>query len=611
MVVLIGAAEADTITVSSNGTAASTPVLEMGVEYTFIVTGFVDISPNGTFQCDAEYRYRDGVLDEPADLDISVGFDGQVLDDDVSPYWGDPSPDHTYIYQYIGGGAPVSFKFYDTIYGDNGGVFTVNIHEGSAYEVVSVESGKAYYQNGAEMVELVVDIMNIFGPEDTNVSVAVQSNYGYLGSAYSTQAVLPLGHTSSVPFSFLMPDPGYNSEYDVLVEVAGVDRVYENVFIGTDIDSLVVADAEKKMDECAPAGVTCAAAWTGGIPLLGTAGHVLNVINSFCEYNVRFEEERYVGAAVTAFSGWLSGIAIALEAVIGPGQVAKLIPTAINVAIECAIDPIIDAGGWKNGGSLADSLAVSTIEYYSGVESELSTIVYISGECDAYAGIDNVYTSHDSVYVRDVYVRRITGDYETAVYSFQEPRPIERTDIHNPGRRTDYRVLFNGQSVVDIAICRRDEGGQWGLYHYDPISTESASTIYFSSADNMNTIGLYVDYEGDGTFDEIHFPGGTITGVIGITPEKHLLNDCVPNPFNPRTTIAFDLPRELAVSLRIYDVSGRLVDVLMDDQIAQQGRNEVVWRGRDMTGRILPSGTYFYHLEAGDHVETKRMTLLK
>ena len=89
------------------------------------------------------------------------------------------------------------------------------------------------------------------------------------------------------------------------------------------------------------------------------------------------------------------------------------------------------------------------------------------------------------------------------------------------------------------------------------------------------------------------------------------LNDSWPNPFNPQSTISFDLPSETAVSLCVYDVSGRLVDVLVDGEMVQQGRNEVVWRGRDMSGRLMPSGTYFYRLEAGGYCETKRMTLLK
>ena len=89
------------------------------------------------------------------------------------------------------------------------------------------------------------------------------------------------------------------------------------------------------------------------------------------------------------------------------------------------------------------------------------------------------------------------------------------------------------------------------------------------------------------------------------------LRQSCPNPFNPTTVIAFDAPCEAAVRLSIHDVSGRLVDLLLDDRIVPQGRNEVVWQGRDSRGRQVPSGTYFYRLEAGPYQETKCMTLLK
>ena len=67
----------------------------------------------------------------------------------------------------------------------------------------------------------------------------------------------------------------------------------------------------------------------------------------------------------------------------------------------------------------------------------------------------------------------------------------------------------------------------------------------------------------------------------------------------------------LTVRLAVYDVSGRLVDVVIDNEIAAQGRNEVVWRGRDMAGRVVSAGVYFYRLEAGSFSETKRMVLVK
>ena len=84
-----------------------------------------------------------------------------------------------------------------------------------------------------------------------------------------------------------------------------------------------------------------------------------------------------------------------------------------------------------------------------------------------------------------------------------------------------------------------------------------------------------------------------------------------PNPFNPQTTISFDLPRAMEVSLKIYDISGRLVHEALADQVGHPGRNQVIWAGRDRNGRRLPSGTYFYRLKAGGYEETRRMTLLK
>ena len=104
----------------------------------------------------------------------------------------------------------------------------------------------------------------------------------------------------------------------------------------------------------------------------------------------------------------------------------------------------------------------------------------------------------------------------------------------------------------------------------------------------------------------------SVSGVQGgAVPTRAALLGAVPNPFNPQTTIAFDLPRQTAVSLRVFDVSGRLVRVLLDGEIVTEGRHETVWNGCDDSGRRVASGTYFYRLEAVEYSETKRMSLVK
>jgi hypothetical protein len=84
-----------------------------------------------------------------------------------------------------------------------------------------------------------------------------------------------------------------------------------------------------------------------------------------------------------------------------------------------------------------------------------------------------------------------------------------------------------------------------------------------------------------------------------------------PNPFNPSTTLSFDLPRELPVQLRIYDVSGRLVRELLRGETRPAGHGQVNWDGRNVAGSAAPAGVYFYKIQAGEFAATRRMTLIK
>ena len=89
------------------------------------------------------------------------------------------------------------------------------------------------------------------------------------------------------------------------------------------------------------------------------------------------------------------------------------------------------------------------------------------------------------------------------------------------------------------------------------------------------------------------------------------LHQNAPNPFNPVTQIAFDVPSGGAnVTLRIYDVSGRLVRTLADGYVPS-GTRTLSWDGRDEAGHLVASGTYIYQLDAPSFSETRKMLLLK
>jgi len=94
------------------------------------------------------------------------------------------------------------------------------------------------------------------------------------------------------------------------------------------------------------------------------------------------------------------------------------------------------------------------------------------------------------------------------------------------------------------------------------------------------------------------------------TPRASLLDQNQPNPFNPSTRIAFDLPRSQRVQLEVHTVDGKRVSTLVDRELAA-GRHELDWNGRDDRGRLLPSGVYLYRLVTTDREETRRMTLVR
>ncbi len=98
---------------------------------------------------------------------------------------------------------------------------------------------------------------------------------------------------------------------------------------------------------------------------------------------------------------------------------------------------------------------------------------------------------------------------------------------------------------------------------------------------------------------------------VGSSAKRDFLAQNVPNPCNPSTRIAYSMSRAGSVTLRVYDVAGRLVRTLVDDDHSPAGRAEVAWDGRDDRGASVASGVYFYRLEAGSFVSTRKMVLLK
>jgi len=159
-------------------------------------------------------------------------------------------------------------------------------------------------------------------------------------------------------------------------------------------------------------------------------------------------------------------------------------------------------------------------------------------------------------------------------------------------------------------------GGEWAeeividLFAYDA-GTDSGPS-YTSPDQVTNPPDPIVAI--DGYPFEVGVPLGTMTFtkiyVSAVPTAVALQATAYPNPFNPRTTIAWELPTAGQLRVNIHDASGRLVRTLWDG-LAQAGPGQAVWNGRDQTGRQVGAGIYFAQVIQGALSLTRKITMVK
>lgn len=167
-----------------------------------------------------------------------------------------------------------------------------------------------------------------------------------------------------------------------------------------------------------------------------------------------------------------------------------------------------------------------------------------------------------------------------------------------------------GIVAVDVAVSR-DGGAHWQTIAKTcmgdsvrwvaagPLTDQARIRVFDPAVPSHSAVN-------DGDF----VIGSYAVGVPEAPPYIYALRANVPNPFNPVTQIAFEVPVAGRVALKVFDVSGRHVRTLVDET-KLPSRYVVAWDGTDGSGRRLASGLYFCRMEAGSFRETIRMTLLK
>jgi hypothetical protein len=203
----------------------------------------------------------------------------------------------------------------------------------------------------------------------------------------------------------------------------------------------------------------------------------------------------------------------------------------------------------------------------------------------------------------------VSGDYAYLGNSTDGLRVLDVSDPENPvsvglcdtpgyagGVVVDGYIAFVADSEYGMQVI--DVSNPYNPYIIKTLDTPGiANRVAIKSGGDVALTGVGKD------------PG---TGIQETAiPLRYTMYQNIPNPFNPTTTIRYDVPVTGGrVTVRIYDVSGRLVRTLVD-RVETPGEKRVVWYGRNDRGNSVATGVYFYRMTAPGFTMTKKMVLLQ
>ncbi|MDH3890125.1 MAG: right-handed parallel beta-helix repeat-containing protein [candidate division Zixibacteria bacterium] len=266
-------------------------------------------------------------------------------------------------------------------------------------------------------------------------------------------------------------------------------------------------------------------------------------------------------------------------------------------------------------------------------------------------------TSDSAAHLTDL---EITGSFTRHIYLDATSAEINNCVIASPtdSTRSDYGILASltyDVKLRETAIHNYDAAGiyagfcifqgesdEWNLGDYDTTQgTHGNNSIHTddepsyavdgpTSGPNLLAHGNYwvtcphedtTLYRLAGTYivsdsacleTDPHAPAGKaqVTGELANLPMRFELYPNYPNPFNPSTTIRFDLPKTTDVHLVVYNLLGQKV-ITLKDGVMPAGWHSVVWNGRSGGGKPVASGVYFYRIETDFDVSSKKMMLIK
>ena len=180
---------------------------------------------------------------------------------------------------------------------------------------------------------------------------------------------------------------------------------------------------------------------------------------------------------------------------------------------------------------------------------------------------------------------------------------VTESEINNLGFNLDRKTIITDWSQIASYVTHPTLQGQGSVSH-QTIYTFTDNTVQENESYDYRLSD--VDYDGNVEYHSLQLMGVSSSNI----PEQFILYPNYPNPFNPVTTIRYDLSKESFVELTIYDMLGNVVHNLVNAN-KSSGYKSIQWNATNNQGEPVSAGVYLYKIQAGDFVDTKKMILLK
>ena len=163
--------------------------------------------------------------------------------------------------------------------------------------------------------------------------------------------------------------------------------------------------------------------------------------------------------------------------------------------------------------------------------------------------------------------------------------------------------LDNLPEHIDLTLVDNLNGGMVYLNNEMSYSFTTDPKGGFS-ATYEDGVGIY-PLIGNARFSLQVSYGALDNAPANVMPKDYALSPMYPNPFNPSATVRFDVPEVSRVELQVYDVTGKLVETLLDDKMTA-GQHQYTWQPQE-----LATGTYFLRLITANQTFTQKVTYVK